>query len=180
MKVLIISGKAGSGKTFLAERIKETYERMYGLRVAILAYADPLKMVAHNIYGWNGEKGPSGRALLQRLGTDIVQKNHQNCWVHCIANIMMGLDSEFDLFIISDARFVHELEVIEGLLPPGTEIITIRIDGKTSLDGELSQHSSETQLDDYPFDYYFPNEDYTPTVFFFNLFTLIKRLEGQE
>ena len=176
LKILIISGKAGSGKSFVAEHVKAVYEKIYGWRVATIAYGDPLKMVARNIYGWDGAKGPNGRALLQTLGTDIVQKNNQYCWVNCVIEIIKGLESEFDLFIISDARFPHEVDYMKETLPANYDIITLRIEGKTSLEGDTAQHLSETGLDDYEFDYHFPNRDYDITVFFSNLFTLIHRL----
>ena len=176
MKILIISGKAGSGKTFVTEQIKQAYEKIYGWRVAIIAYADPLKMVAQNIYGWDGIKGPTGRALLQHLGTDVVQKNNKHCWANCVIEIIKGLESEFDLFIISDGRFLHEVDYMKETLPANYDIVTLRVEGNSSLKGEAAQHLSETELDDYDFDYYFPNQDHDVTIFFFNLFTLIHKL----
>lgn len=178
IKILVISGKAGSGKSFLAEHLKGMYEEMYGYRVANLAYGDPLKMIARNLYGWNGKKGESGRKLLQRLGTDIVHPNNKFCWAGCIANIILGLRSEFDLFIIPDARFRHEIGFLEGFFDADADIITIRVDGKTSLSGESANHASETELDNYPFDYYFPNQSHNLHIFFYNLVKLIYCLEG--
>lgn len=178
MKVLIVSGKAGSGKSFFADQLQHMYEKVYGLRVAQLAFADPLKMVAKNLYGWDGEKGESGRHLLQELGTDIVQQNNILCWTNCIIEIMKGLETEFDLFIISDARFAHEIDHTKDSLPLA-DIITVRIEGKTSLAGEASEHSSETDLDEYVFDYHFPNRDYDMSIFFYNLITLVKRTMGE-
>ena len=178
LKILVISGKAGSGKSLLAEHIKRTYEQVFNWRVAELAFADPLKMVAKNLYGWDGNKGQNGRELLQRLGTDIIQKNNQFCWVNCIANIIKGLSSEYDLFIVSDLRFFHEIDHLKDSLPEA-DIVTIRVEGKTSLHDEQAQHISETELDYCLFDYYFPNKDYNIDIFFYNLNLLIQRLNKE-
>lgn len=179
MKILVISGKAGSGKDFLAEHIKQVYEKVYGWKVASIAFADPLKMVARGVYGWNGEKGENGRNLLQTLGTDIVHENNQLCWTNCIINILHGLRTEFDLFIIPDARFSHEIDHLKDELPDA-DIITIRVEGKTSLKDDRAFHPSETSLDDYRFDYYFPNKDYNISIFFYNLISLIKALMKED
>lgn len=178
IKILVISGKAGSGKSFLAKHIAEVYEKVYQQRVATLSFADPLKMVARQLYGWSGEKGVSGRKLLQTLGTDIVHSNNEFCWAGCIANIILGLRSEFDLFIIPDARFKHEIGFLEGFFGADADIITIRVDGETSLSEEQAKHISEVDLDTYEFDYYFPNSKRNVTLFFYNLMQLITRLEG--
>lgn len=177
MKILVISGKAGSGKTFLAEKIKNCYEKQYGWRVAHLAFADPLKMVLSNIYGWDGHKGENGRELLQKVGTDIVHENNKMCWTNITVEIIKGLQSEFDLFIVSDARFVHEIEGLMWALPKA-EVITIRINGKSSLSGDSATHPSETSLDGYDFDFIFNNHSYDVDSFYFNLHKLIFKLQG--
>lgn len=180
MKILMISGKAGSGKTFLAGHIKRTYENLYGWRVAILGFGDPLKMVARALYKWDGEKGENGRHLLQQLGTNIVHPNNHLCWTNCIIEIICGLSSEFDLFIIPDTRFEHEIDHVKDVFNGSNfDVITIRVIGKTDLSGTQAKHPSETDLDYYPFDYFFPNIDYDVNVFFYNLTKLILTLNGE-
>lgn len=60
----MVSGKARSGKdTFVDFFIKNSskYCRRF-------AFADPLKEMAKELYGWNGEKTPEGRGLLIDVG----------------------------------------------------------------------------------------------------------------
>lgn len=178
-KIIVISGKAGSGKSFLAEHLKNTLEKVYGFRVMQLAFADTLKMVCKEIYGWDGGKGPKGRELLQRVGTDIVHPNNQKCWSNCVREIIIGLKGEYDYFIVPDARHLHEVEAMLQLLDhPTTHVAnvhTIRVNGKTSLTGEAAEHSSETGLDNYKFDIEFNNMNYDVDVFFHQLYHMIEK-----
>lgn len=177
-KIIVISGKAGSGKSFLANHLSISLEKVYGFRVMQLAFADTLKMVCREIYGWDGEKDPRGRELLQRVGTDIVHPNNQNCWVNCMREIITGLTGEYDYFIIPDARFPHEIEGITGLYlgsPTIASMHTVRVIGKTNLTGEMSEHASETALDHYHFGTEFDNTEHDVNVFFHKLYHFIEK-----
>ena len=55
INTIVISGKAGHGKTTLANLIKEELENQ-NFRVMKIAFADYLKFIAKKYYGWNGEK----------------------------------------------------------------------------------------------------------------------------
>lgn len=63
-KVIMLSGKSSSGKDeffkMANEKFKSQYER--------LAFADSLKMIAKNLFNWNGEKDGQGRDLLIKIG----------------------------------------------------------------------------------------------------------------
>lgn len=176
--ILVVSGKAGAGKNFFSEHVAAIYRKVFGLRVAEIAFADPLKMVCTNIYGWDGTKGEAGRQLLQSVGTDIVQANNRMCWTNCIVEIIKGLESEFDLFIVTDARFPHEIDGIKTNFQTVDDVITLRVEGATTLAGDAAKHPSETALDKYEFDYIFNNTDHDVDTFFFNLVTMIMRMEG--
>ena len=67
MKCISISGPAGHGKDTLANKLKNLLEAK-GKKVFILHYADYLKMVATQVYNWNGIKDEVGRDILQKLG----------------------------------------------------------------------------------------------------------------
>lgn len=54
LKIITISGKAGSGKSYLAYHLKEYLEIAYGMKGYIINFADPLKMVCEKIYHWDG------------------------------------------------------------------------------------------------------------------------------
>ena len=63
-RVITISGKARSGKDTTALLLKEALEKK-GYRVLITHYADLLKFVCKEYFGWNGEKDEEGRTLIQ-------------------------------------------------------------------------------------------------------------------
>ena len=69
-KIIIISGKASSGKSLSANIIKDNTNN-----TILLAYADYLKMYAKNISGWDGSEDTKPRELLQQLGVELIKKN---------------------------------------------------------------------------------------------------------
>ena len=80
-----LSGLARSGKdTFAEYLIKE-----YGY--AGDYFARPLKTLAFNYLGWDGEKDEKGRRFLQLLGTDVGRAWDENIWLRRFA-ANTGLD----------------------------------------------------------------------------------------
>lgn len=62
-KVYLISGYAGAGKdTFFSE-----VEKL--IPAQRISFADPLKKIARDVFGWNGEKDIVGRQLLIDIGS---------------------------------------------------------------------------------------------------------------
>ena len=176
MKVIVISGKAGSGKTFVAERLKDYIESNYDLKGYIINFGDPLKMVCQKVYGWDGSKGPTGRELLQRVGTDIAQANNKLVWVNIVFNIIEALRGQFDFVIIGDARFVHEVEqTYTHFIMKNDDVFAIKVLGKenTTLSEEQKNHPSETDLDNYSNVHYnFDNRVYDVNRFFHQLYLI--------
>lgn len=165
-KIICISGKAENGKSYLANTIKQNLETL-GQRVLILNYGDHLKSIAKLYYGWNGVKDEAGRQLLQWLGTDVCRKNNPNIWVNVVKENILGLQSEFDTFIIGDCRFPNEIEVMQSSFSNVQTVRIERIGHVSKLTESQLQHPSETSLDKYIFDLRceFPNgvkyiEDY--------------------
>lgn len=72
MKIIMISGKMRHGKDTCAQFIKEELERA-NKHVLVIHYADYLKFVLKQYFGWNGEKDEEGRKLLQTVGTDLIR-----------------------------------------------------------------------------------------------------------
>lgn len=160
-KVVLISGKAQSGKdTFasLFKRYAEPYEELEDKRVLIIKYADILKFVCSQYFNWNGEKDLKGRTLLQKVGTDIARKNNPDTWVNCVIEVVKGIGDLYDYILIPDTRFPNEISKWMG---SGIDYITVRIERLNSdntpylnnLSEEQRNHISETALDNYVFDY---------------------------
>ena len=129
----MVSGKAQHGKDTLALAAKEYLEDK-GKRVLIMHYADYMKYIAKEYFGWNGKKDSVGRNLLQQLGTNLVRKVDENYWVD------------------TAIRFPNE---IERMKEAGFNVLSLRVkrpNFDSPLLEEQQKHPSETALDNYSFD----------------------------
>ena len=148
--VITVSGKAESGKDFCSKILKKELERL-GKKVLIVHYADYLKFIATQYFGWNGEKDVEGRRLLQWLGTDVVRKRYPDFWVETVSRLLIVFSPDFDFFLIPDTRFPNEIDKMMDCF----NVISVkinRINYENTLTPEQRNHASETSLDDYPFD----------------------------
>lgn len=146
MKVICISGKAGSGKDTCA-RMLEADLQANGCKVLLVHYADLLKFICRTFFDWNGEKDEAGRSLLQHVGTDVIRREDPDYWVRFIADVLRWFPCEWDYVLLPDARFPNEINVLRER---GFDVTHIRVvrDGYTgSLTGEQMAHASETSLD---------------------------------
>lgn len=155
MIAIIISGKSGSGKDEAAKIIKSVLDKKYHFSSFIFHYADILKCFLKSSLNWNGKKDEDGRSLLQHWGTDIMRKKNENTFTDIMISMIKALDDTFDFIIIPDARFVNECDEIKKV----TDTITIRITRKeqNTLTEKQKEHISETELDNYDFNYYIEN-----------------------
>lgn len=166
MKIIALSGKAESGKSFYADLLKEYIEDSFNEKVCLIAFADVLKHTAKTYFGWNGEKDDVGRSLLQKVGTELREKNNPDIWTNITCDLIKFMSSEYDWFIVTDMRFERELLTLRMRFP---QVYTVRIerfsvdvdpsDGKiifsektvhpykNHLTDEQRHHSSETELD---------------------------------
>lgn len=161
IKVILISGKAEHGKTAVAN-ILESILNNKGYRVVRFAFADYLKFIAEKYFRWNGKKNFSGRELLQRLGTNVVRKNHPNFWADIGLNFALAFSTEFDYMIVDDCRFENEINVFSRFSTPSLSIRVNRFSSngmpyENSLTEEQRNHESERNLDNYYFDIYVLN-----------------------
>lgn len=146
-KFICISGKAQNGKDTSA-RILCNYLEGKGNKVLIVHYADLLKYICRNWFGWNGEKDCVGRTLLQKVGTDVVRNKRPDFWVDFILDVVNLFEDEWDYIIIPDTRFPNELYKIKDSGYPMTHIRVVRKDFESPLSLEQQAHASEVALDD--------------------------------
>jgi hypothetical protein len=145
-KFICIGGKAQNGKDTSAAMMQKTLSKK-GYKVLITHYADLLKYMCKNYFGWNGEKDDAGRTLLQRVGTEGVRSQKPNFWVDFVIDIVDLFPNEWDYVIIPDTRFPNEINRIKSR---GYESIYIRIrrlDFSSPLTEEQQNHPSEIALD---------------------------------
>lgn len=156
MKVIAISGKAQHGKDTTASFLKSMLEAD-GHKVLIAHYADLLKYICRQFFGWNGQKDEAGRHVLQYVGTDIIRKKKPNFWVDFLTSMIELFPDEWDYILIPDCRFPNEIEQLKNA---GVDMIHLRIvreNFKSPLSAEQQQHPSETALDHVEPDYYIKN-----------------------
>ena len=96
----------------------------------------------------------SVRRSLQWLGTDAFRKRIDAFWVGFMAlNALRDID-EGRIVIITDARFLNEMKFVESYGG-----VSVRVTRPMAAGSKLSQvHASETELDNYAFNYYIPND----------------------
>lgn len=97
-------GAAGSGKDAVAEILI----RKHGF--IRIAFADEVKRIARDDFGWDGRKDAKGRRLLQRVGTECGRAYDPDIWIK-----KLRLDPRFSTsakMVIPDVRFQNEAHFI--------------------------------------------------------------------
>lgn len=148
--IVCISGKARSGKDTTATLL-ESYILSGNKKVIIIHYADLLKYICTQFFGWNGEKDEKGRTLLQHVGTDVVRAKDEDFWVSFVARFLNVFADNWDCAIIPDCRFPNEIDKMkefgEKVGAAVTHLRVTRDSANGSLTTEQQAHSSETALD---------------------------------
>ena len=150
---VLISGKAGVGKTTLANYIAEKLSGIAGIGVLQAALAHPLKRMAYSEFGWNGEKDAKGRRLLQVLGT-AGREYDENIWVR--KTIDFAVTSSIfppNFVIIDDWRYPNECSYIEdkkvyNVVPIRVEAVNREILKGTQEEGHISETSLPSGYND--------------------------------
>lgn len=155
MKIILISGKAQHGKDTTANILKEKLEQKNN-KVLITHFGDLVKFISERYFNWDGQKNERGRAILQRVGTDIIRKKKPDYWVDFIIDLLLILEEErkWEYVLIPDTRFPNEVEKFK--VNKNWDIYSLRINRlnfESSLTPEQKNHPSETMLDNYTFDY---------------------------
>lgn len=156
MKVILISGKAQNGKDTVAGILQKQLVADSN-RVLVTHYADLLKYICRNYFGWDGNKDEQGRQMLQYVGTDVIRKQNPTLWVDFVAMILKYFHENWDYVIIPDCRFPNE---VTTMIENGFDTVHLRVvrdNFESPLTLEQQQHPSETALDDVTPDYYVVN-----------------------
>lgn len=156
-KIICISAKAQHGKDTTATILKAALEERNN-KVLIFHYADLLKYMCKEYFGWNGEKDDAGRTLLQYVGTDVVRSKDPNYWVNFAVSFLKMFEEEWDYVLIPDCRFPNEVDTMRTHFDSmHLRIFRPNFDSPISI--EQQKHISETALDDYPYDELIINDE---------------------
>lgn len=158
----MISGKSGHGKDTAAQIMKKILENS-NKRVLIIHFADLVKHYAKDYYNWQGEKNEEGRALLQKIGTEMMRNVFPTYWAEIVGKFIYvaGQQNDFDYCIIPDWRFKNEFSTVYELNSGINKIYRIRIERKNYRNPNMTDkqynHISETALDNTDFDWIIDN-----------------------
>lgn len=155
--IYVLSGKACSGKSFVANRMKKIFSSR-GLKCIDIAYASYLKNYVKSITDWDGSEGSKPRRFLQELGVELIKnKINSNMLIDRVVDDILVYSYFFDVIIVTDARFIDEIETIRSRF---SNVVVVKIIGKdNNLSDSLRSHVTETALDDYDnYDYVINND----------------------
>ena len=151
--IVNVAGKAKHGKDTFADYLADKLYEDYGKKVQKIAFADAVKEKAREI-GWDGEKDQNGRALLQFVGTEWGrQQIDKDIW---IMKAEKKIHDNTDVVVFTDTRFLNEITyfIMTGYKVMPVKLIRLDENGNewdNGIDDKLKQHSSETEIDNFPF-----------------------------
>ena len=157
MQIILIAGKARSGKSTIANFMIENLKKQ-GKKPCELQIGQYIKYYAMKYFDWDGKEETKPRNLLQELGTEVIRnKIDPDFHIDRLIQDIEVLSYFYDTFIVSDVRMPVEIE------KPKKEfdnVITIKmIRESDELNNEQQKHVTETALDSYnEYDYIINND----------------------
>ena len=152
MRIILIAGKARSGKSSCASLLKTLCtEKNY--KVAITEYSKYIKLFAKEFIGWDGVSSPKPRKFLQDFGSYVRHSsNDPYYFIRRMKEDIAIYEHFVDILIISDVRFPSEITELEYLHP-----LTIKVENNlevSDLSLQEQAHETEHALDNFTkFDY---------------------------
>ena len=151
-KIITISGFGGNGKDSSASILRGYFEKQ-NKKCLIIHYADYLKYIAKQYYGWDGNKDSVGRTLLQKLGTEIGRSRNESVWVNVVIEFLKTFGIDYDYILIPDTRFPDEILLLKKNKFDVFSLWVNRENFDNGFTEEQKKHPSETSLLDFEFDY---------------------------
>lgn len=121
MKLIVLSGYQGSGKSEAARYLKNRYEGVY-----LAKFAGSVKDIASVIYNvpsyyWETDKNTkqqllqnkTKREVLQIIGTSLRNNLSADIWIYSLSLKLNELSTYADYVVIDDLRFPNELYFIK-------------------------------------------------------------------
>ena len=123
---------------------------------------EPLYSYARNYFNWNGNENDKPREFLQKMGIEVIREKmgKKDFLLNRLYEDIEVLSNFFDVFIIADARFIHEFEDIKMHYE---DVVSIKLERKNynpELTEEEANHITEKEINDYQhFDYVIENRN---------------------
>lgn len=155
-KIIMISGKQGSGKTTLADRLYDKLVNPDTLTgVVRLKFADPLyaanEALKDAMEPFGIPVSEKEGAFLQFLGTEWGRKKDPDIWVKALKKQVSFYEAQApgSFIIIDDCRFKNEFDAFPDALRIRLKAPEEDRKVRTHVWRDNTLHASETDLDDY-------------------------------
>lgn len=147
--IILIAGKARSGKNTTANIFKEKYEKD-SKKVILNPYTKYLKMYIEEITSQKYNDDNKPREFLQKLGVELIKEKlgKTNMLINRQIDDIDIYSYYFDVIIIPDVRFENEITNIKNKYN-NTYVIKINNNIDNNLTKEQKEHITETSLDNY-------------------------------
>jgi hypothetical protein len=156
-QIFLISAKAQNGKDSTSD-IMMKYLDGKSTKVSL---ARDLKSICQEYLGWDGSKNELGREILQKTGTDKIRKEFgwEVFHAHRVYETIKIIEDAYDYIFVPDTRFRNEVFYLQAMFPDKVTTIRVKRNNFISpLTKEQQIHISETDLDDFKFDYYIKSD----------------------
>lgn len=158
MKIILLGGKANSGKDSSAEYI-DNYYRSRGLDVVNIQIGFYIKMYAKEIAKWDGDNETKPRQLLMDIGTELIRKQiDENFFIKRIIQDIDIYSRYFDVITISDGRLPEEFAAIKLAYPETVTVHVTRPGFESRLTKAQKQHITEKLVDEIEYDFDLVND----------------------
>jgi len=177
--IVLINGKKRSGKDFSASILHE--KLAVKNTVTTMSVAGPMKNIISTIFGISLEQldkfknepenymikidgfpeyeGTTFRQTLTRFGTDAMYPEFgENVWADLFVSKIK--ESKSDIILVPDFRYISEHV---SALETGFNVVTLFINNDEC--DSVDTHRSETELDDFRFDYSIDNTGYSEKLY---------------
>jgi len=156
--IFLFGGRMFSGKSTVAYALQDILKPYspHINSVIVASFADAVKKIAMEAFGWDGIKDKKGRRLLQVIGTEAGRAYNENIWAEkAYLNYLKNVKEKPNYLIFDDWRFPNEYEIWLDK-PEVINIYKIRCFRKEQ---KYSNHASEISLPISPeyYDYVFNN-----------------------
>jgi len=150
MKIFLIAGKSGSGKTEAAKLIKKNLDK-----TVVTNFSKYIKLFALEMTDWDGSDQNKPRTFLQQMG-DRLRKIDKYFLPKRIMEDILIYEQDYDYLVICDVRMLDEINYIKE---HNEGVVTIMIEGKSSnkLSLEEQNHCTENEFMNYDYDYVIKN-----------------------
>ncbi len=155
--VVLISGRAGTGKTTAAKFMSAYLDHPYSIANAVVPFASSLKNIA-KVLGWDGNKDDKGRKFLIDLGA-VGREYDKDCWCKQTEVLIENFCPDASVILIDDWRFPNEFEFFQKSNYYQTFTVRIYSPERELLKGtQFYNDLSETSLPEYDVEHFY---DYT-------------------